>query len=81
MSIGGPASLGILRGLAAGVLQVERTAVTSSEQMCPGEASFRRKGLDEVGAEAGKPPAGSDSFRKAWKLNNIPFPPAAQANL
>jgi hypothetical protein len=29
-------------------------------------------GLDEVGAEAGKRPARSDSFRKAWNLKTIP---------
>ena len=73
MLIGGSASPDILRGLAARILQVERTAVTSSSEMCPRETSLRRgKGLDEVGAEAGKRPARSDSFRKAWNLKTIP---------
>ena len=73
MLIGGSASPDILRGLAARILQVERTAVTSSSEMWARETSLRRgKGLDEVGAEAGKRPARSDSFRKAWNLKTIP---------
>jgi len=65
MLIGGSASPDILRGLAARVLQGERTAVTSSKEMCPREASFRReRALMKLGQRRENAPRGATASGK-----------------
>jgi hypothetical protein len=81
MLIGGPASPDILRGLAPVALQVERTAVTSSKQMCPEEASFRGKGLDEVGAEAEKHPRWKRQLQESVEAERYTFPASGTSKL